>query len=57
MTFKGLATQKVGCRGGCQPAFCLKGVIQSYAIEFKGLPAARTDRCSPRQPTFCVARP
>ena len=31
--------------------------MQSYVIQFEGLPAAGTDRCPPRQLAFFVARP
>jgi hypothetical protein len=35
----------------------LMGLMQSYIIQFKRSPPAGTDRCPPRQPTFCVAEP
>jgi hypothetical protein len=41
---------------GRQPAMCLTGMMQSYVIQFEGLPAAGTNRCPPRQPAFCVTR-
>ena len=48
--------QKAGWRPPRQPVFCLTGMMQYYVMQFEGLPAAGTDRCSPRQPAFCVAR-
>jgi len=32
-------------------------MMQSYVIQFKGLPAAGTDHCPPQQPALFVAKP